>query len=82
MILSLFSQLSAWSCKYFHKAFVQHVIEVFPLFVSEYMHYICTKLDIEPLGPKVFNKTIQNKIGNIRHERKGKDGLKVSLFPK
>ena len=39
------------------------------------MHSKCKKLQLEPVPPKMFSKTIQNKMGNKRHESKGKTKL-------
>ncbi|XP_062589357.1 serine/threonine-protein kinase PRP4 homolog [Saccostrea cucullata] len=53
------------------KGLDQHKLEA----IQEYMHTKCRTLQLEPVPPKLFNKTIQNKIGNIRHESKGKTRL-------
>ena len=39
------------------------------------MHSKCKKLQLDPVPPKMFNKTIQNKMGNIRYESKRKTKL-------
>ncbi|XP_061196002.1 uncharacterized protein LOC133204280 [Saccostrea echinata] len=53
------------------KGLDQHKLEA----IQEYMHSKCKKLQLDPVPPKIFNKTIQNKIGNLRHETKGKTSL-------